>query len=101
MSAKCNSEIAVIGIDVGKLVSHRESGSAWRDRAAPEVVPRPSRTTARQPATVSDRHRGLLSINLKTAKALGLAPILARPRRRGDRIARFFAAFGTKRTFHD
>ena len=56
MSAKFNSEIAVIGIDIGKkLVSHRGSGSAWRDRAAAEVVARPNRSAALQPAAMSDR----------------------------------------------
>src|SRR5262249_31971457 len=42
-----------------ELVSRRGSGSAWRHRAAPEVVPQPSRNTARQPAAVSDWHGGL------------------------------------------
>src|SRR5262249_42554018 len=42
-----------------KLFSRCGSGSTWRDRAAPEVVMRPSGNTARQPDAVSDRHGGL------------------------------------------
>src|SRR6516162_8870269 len=42
-----------------ELVSRRGSRSAWRDCPTPEVVARPSRNTARQPAAVSNRHGGL------------------------------------------
>src|SRR5262245_37698645 len=60
MSAKFNCEIAVIRYRYRqKLVSRRGFGSTWRDRTAPEVVPRLSRNTALQPAAVSDRHGGL------------------------------------------
>src|SRR5262249_34177368 len=60
MSAKFNSEITVIGIDIGKNSFHivgldRRGAIVLRS----EVVPRPSGNTARQPAAVSDRHGGL------------------------------------------
>src|SRR5215471_1509670 len=42
-----------------ELVSRRGSRLAWRDRPTPEVVSRPSRNTARQPAALSHWHGGL------------------------------------------
>src|SRR5262245_32500460 len=60
MSAKFNSENRRDRYRYRqKLVSHRGSGSAWRDRVASEVVLRRNRNTARQPAAVPDRHGGL------------------------------------------
>jgi hypothetical protein len=85
MSAKFNSEIAAIG-NRQKLVSHRGSGSAWRDRVASEVVPRPNRNTARQPAAVPDRHGGLRRARLSMRGGETLLPFFRRHRLVGDDI---------------
>ena len=58
MSNKSTSIVATMGIDIGKN-SFRRPRSAWRDRAAAEVVAQPDRGTAGQLAAVLDRHGGL------------------------------------------
>ena len=58
MSAKLDTAIAVIGIDIGKNSFH-VVGQAWRDSVAAEVVAWAGRNAARQPVTLPDRHGGL------------------------------------------
>src|SRR6202043_2990494 len=62
-----------------ELVPHRGPRSARRNRAAAEVVTRPGRSTARQPATVLNRYGGLR----RRASSQSQAPN-ARPRRPTD-----------------
>ena len=59
MVSKLNAGIAVIGIDIGKNSFHIVGLDRRRDRPTPEVVSRPSRNTARQPAALSHWHGGL------------------------------------------
>src|ERR1700736_4374379 len=62
-----------------ELVPHRGPRSARRNRAAAEVVTRPGRSTAHQPATVLNRYGGLR----RRASSQSQAPN-ARPRRPTD-----------------
>src|SRR5258705_13161890 len=62
-----------------ELVPHRGPRSARRNRAAAEVVTRPGRSTARQPATVLNRYGGLRRRALSQSQAPN-----ARPRRPTD-----------------